>query len=264
MEDVQHAGGGPRRHDDDRGQTERDADHHEDDPCAHAPPDRMSNHPVPEPAQPTAHLLPRPPSHHDDRRAIPRRDAPLFLTDLAHDGAMEELVAAGLGLGKDDLTFGRTTDAWLAAGGRLGALVAEKLGELVAEVEQIGSSSVLGLLAKPIIDLAAGVHPGFDLPEVTRRLQGGGWIDRGDAGEDGGHVFVLEAAPRHRVAHLHVVVHGGRQWVDYLRLRELLRRDPAAVARYEAVKLELSERGLDRTSYQAGKAAIVDQLLALA
>jgi GrpB-like predicted nucleotidyltransferase (UPF0157 family) len=175
--------------------------------------------------------------------------------------AVEELLAVGFGLDHDALGFERTTEAWVAAGGRLRDRVAAELGTLVLDVEQIGSSSVVGLLAKPIVDLAAGAGADVDLPEVIRRLEAAGWIHRGDAGDEGGHVFVLEARPGHRVAHLHVVEHGGRQWVDYLRLRDLLRRDAAARARYEAVKLELAERGVDRKAYQAGKAAVVDALL---
>jgi GrpB-like predicted nucleotidyltransferase (UPF0157 family) len=87
------------------------------------------------------------------------------------------------------------------------------LGALAVNVEQIGSSSVLGLLAKPIIDLAAGVEADQNLDFVVFALEAAGWIYRGDANVDGGHVFVLEARPWHRVAHLHVVQYDGAEWV---------------------------------------------------
>jgi GrpB-like predicted nucleotidyltransferase (UPF0157 family) len=75
-------------------------------------------------------------------------------------------------------------------------------------------------------------------------------------------VFVLEARPWHRVAHLHVVEHDGVQWRDYVRFRDLLRSSAAARGRYEAVKLMLvDEHGEDRTAYTDGKTDVVRSLL---
>ena len=116
-----------------------------------------------------------------------------------------------------------------------------------AGVEQVGSSSVLGLLAKPIIDLVVGLSRHHDLGAVRTRLEAAGWIYRGDAGDHGGHVFAREVRPWHRVAHLHVVDHGGTQWRDHVVLRDLLRRSSDARDKYEAVKLRLVEElGDDR------------------
>ncbi|MBK9970388.1 MAG: GrpB family protein [Acidimicrobiaceae bacterium] len=130
----------------------------------------------------------------------------------------------------------------------------------VVGVEQIGSSSVVGLLAKPIVDIAVGLAAEHDLQPVHERLVGAGWIYRGDAGASGGHVYVLETQQWHRVAHLHVVDQEGEQWSNYLRLRNLLRRDPSARARYEAVKQQLAGQVADdRTAYTDGKTSIVHQ-----
>jgi GrpB-like predicted nucleotidyltransferase (UPF0157 family) len=179
-----------------------------------------------------------------------------------HDGAVEALTDAGLGLDHDELRLDRTTEHWVSAGSELRARVAESLDRVAAGVEQVGSSSVLGLRAKPIIDLAVGLRADHGLAAVTSKLTAVGWIYSGDAGEHGGHVFVLEARPRHRVAHLHVVGYGGAQWRNYLRFRDLLRRSPEARARYEAVKLRLAEEpGYDRKAYTDGKSAIVTALL---
>lgn len=176
---------------------------------------------------------------------------------------MDALTAEGLGLDHDVVRLARTTDGWIVAGSELRSRVAETLDGVAVGVEQIGSSSVLGLLAKPIVDLAVGIARPADLAAVTSRLEGAGWIYRGDAGESGGHVFVLEARPWHRVAHLHVVEHGGAQWQDYVRFRDLLRASPEARVRYEAVKLRLAagEHGNDRAAYTDGKSAVVSSLL---
>lgn len=175
---------------------------------------------------------------------------------------MDFLTTAGLGLDYDAIRLDRTTDAWLAAGAELRNQVAEALDGLVTEVEVIGSSSVLGLLAKPIIDVAVGLDATQSISPVTARLQAEGWIYRGDAGSDGGHVFVRETRPWHRVAHLHVVEHNGSQWRNYLSFRDLLRRSPEARERYEAVKLALAGRQpTDRRAYTSGKTEVVTSLL---
>jgi len=172
------------------------------------------------------------------------------------------LTAVGLGLDYSDLRFGRTTQAWLDAGGELRRQVAEVLNGLGAQVELVGSSSVPGLLAKPIVDLAVGLTVEQSMSSVMARLEAAGWIYRGDAGDQGGHVFVLECRPWHRVAHLHVVDHDGDQWRAYLRFREVLRRSSQARERYEAVKLSLAEqRPVDRRAYTDGKSAVVTAII---
>ena len=176
---------------------------------------------------------------------------------------MDWLADVGLGLDYDSLLLDRTTPAWVDAGARLRGEVADRLGGFGAGVEQIGSSSVQGLLAKPIVDLAIGLTAGQDLTPVRERLVSVGWIYRGDSGAQGGHVFVLESAPGRRVAHAHVVEHLGEQWHNYLRLRDLLRRSAGARQRYEETKLRLvNDVADDRAAYTEGKTQIVASLLA--
>jgi GrpB-like predicted nucleotidyltransferase (UPF0157 family) len=175
---------------------------------------------------------------------------------------MDALTAAGLGLDYDAIRLDRTTEAWIVAGADLRDRVAQILDGVVANVETVGSSSVLGLLAKPIIDLAIGITPDQAIGPVTTRLAAAGWIYRGDAGGDGGHVFVLEARLWFRVAHVHVVEYDGSQWRNYLRFRDLLRRSAEARERYEAVKLRLADQEWDgRKAYTEGKSEVVSALL---
>lgn len=172
------------------------------------------------------------------------------------------LTDLGLGLDHAGMGLAVTSVAWVEAGAALVARTADVLGTLAVEVEQVGSSSVVGLLAKPILDVAVGVARGAELAPVRAALDTEGWIYRGDAGSEGGHVFVLESRPWHRVAHLHVVEHGGREWVDYLRLRDLLRADPDACRRYGEEKRRLAAlHPDDRQAYTRDKTPIVTQLL---
>jgi GrpB-like predicted nucleotidyltransferase (UPF0157 family) len=121
---------------------------------------------------------------------------------------------------------------------------------------------VSGLLAKPIVDLAIGVSTGAAVDDVADALAQLGWIYRGDAGDDGGWIFVMEDSPWHRVAHAHGVEFGGLQWLRYLRFRDLLRDNEVARGAYEATKVRLAVEHPDGgVGYTTGKDVTVCQLL---
>ena len=168
----------------------------------------------------------------------------------------------GLGLEQHRVAHARVTADWLTIGSALADEVSAALGIERSRVQHVGSTAVIGLLAKPIIDLAVGLDDGLPLAHLERVLPESGWEYRGDAGDDGGHLFVLETAPLVRVAHLHGVAHEGTQWRRYLMLRSRLRDDEAARAAYEATKLRLvAEHGDDRVAYTEGKTATVRDIL---
>jgi len=172
------------------------------------------------------------------------------------------LTDVGLGLAYDELRLEPTTDAWLAAGAALRDHVADVVGATAVGVVHVGSSAVRDMLSKPIVDLAVGVVADDDIADVGRRLDDDGWIYRGDARDEGGHVFVLETSPWHRVAHLHVVGHGSDQWTNYVRLRDQLRTSSEARHRYATDKLRLlAACGNDREAYTIGKTEVVLSIL---
>jgi GrpB-like predicted nucleotidyltransferase (UPF0157 family) len=174
-----------------------------------------------------------------------------------------DFAAVGLGLQYGTVALVRADEQWGAVAEMLSAKIEEALVGVADDVEHIGSTSVPGLLAKPIVDLAIGMSSATSLDDVEEPLSRLGWIYRGDAGDDGGLVFVLEDSPWHRVAHAHGVEFGGGQWCRYLQFRELLRRDAAARRTYEDAKLKSAARFPDgRKDYLAGKDPTVRQLLA--
>jgi GrpB-like predicted nucleotidyltransferase (UPF0157 family) len=136
------------------------------------------------------------------------------------------------------------------------------LSNLPCEIEQIGSSSVPGMLAKPILDIAVGVPAGTPVELAISAIQTLGYEYRGDAGAEGGHVLVLECEPLVRTHHVHVVDLDGPQWEAYLLLREYLRRSEDARGAYSAEKQLLAARyANDHRAYTKAKDEIVTRLL---
>lgn len=129
-----------------------------------------------------------------------------------------------------------------------------------AAIEHIGSTSVPGLRAKPIIDVMAGVASMAEAIALTPALCGQGYTTSEAVNRTlTDRQWFMRWADGHRTHHLHVVVHQGPQWFRRLRFREVLRRDPAVAASYLALKERLAVLYADdRESYTAAKADFID------
>jgi GrpB-like predicted nucleotidyltransferase (UPF0157 family) len=145
---------------------------------------------------------------------------------------------------------------------RLRARVWPAVEDVALRIDHVGSTSVPGLAAKPIIDIDIVVASQDDVRPVIDRLAGAGYRWRGDLGVEGREAFEPvrdEDLPEH---HLYLVVEDNRAHVDHWLLRDVLRSDAGARERYAALKrrnVELAAGDID--FYVAAKAALVAELL---
>ena len=168
----------------------------------------------------------------------------------------------GLGVLSGTVRLTPVSPVWRAVAEGLIDDVRSALGSDASAVEHIGSTAISGMLAKPIIDIGIRLAPSAQTEVVVGALEGLGYEYRGDAGDGGGLVFVMNVRPRVRVAHLHAIAPGDPQWDRYLAFVERLRTDPIARAAYGDAKRRLAAAHPDgRQAYTAGKSAIVERLL---
>ncbi|GAA1650631.1 GrpB family protein [Actinoplanes couchii] len=120
------------------------------------------------------------------------------------------------------------------------------------EVEHIGSTSVPGLAAKPIVDIVVAV------PDITAEedyldgLLAAGYELRV---REPGHRLVRTPA---RDVHVHIYERGATAIHDYLLLRDHLRTDAADRALYEDVKRNLmTRRWTDMNDYADAKNDVI-------
>lgn len=85
------------------------------------------------------------------------------------------------------------------------------LAGLAMDIQHVGSTAVPALPAKPILDIAIAIQAVAVIPAIVERLTEIGYLYRGDAGDDGGHLFVRELEPEIRSVHVHVVEINDRQ-----------------------------------------------------
>lgn len=134
---------------------------------------------------------------------------------------------------------------------------------LIAQIEHVGSTSIPGLAAKPIIDLQALVADLVDPQPLVAALHPHGWhyVDP-DLDRRPWRRFFVKVTEGRRSAHLHVMTPDSPRWHQQLIFRDALRANPVLVAQYAAVKRALaSEHSDDREAYSTAKADFVASVL---
>ncbi len=139
----------------------------------------------------------------------------------------------------------------------------ERLGRLfpsqLLDIQHFGSTAIPGMLAKPIIDLLAGVEsmavadslvePLLNSEYTTSAEFNATLIDRR---------WFMRWANGRRTHHLHIVVFGGTEWHRRLRFRDMLRSNAELARCYSLLKKELAvQHRVDREAYTRAKSEFV-------
>lgn len=112
------------------------------------------------------------------------------------------------------------------------------LKDLALRIEHVGSTSVEGLSAKPIIDIDVVIRDRTVLPEVISALGRIGYTHEGDLGIPGREAFKYEGKDHLRKHHLYVCAQDSEELKRHLAFRDYLRNHPEAVAEYGRIKEE--------------------------
>lgn len=131
-------------------------------------------------------------------------------------------------------------------------------------MEHIGSTAVLDLDAKPVIDIVIGAgdmeKARFLIPHMEAKNYVF-WMD--DKYED--HFLFIKGMPPYgagRTHHVHIYPAGHAQIRDHLAFRNALRDDPAVRKEYQDLKYNLAAQyGDDREAYTEAKTDFVRKIL---
>lgn len=134
-------------------------------------------------------------------------------------------------------------------------------GVSVVAIEHVGSTSVPGLAAKPIIDVDVIVERS-QVDAAATALESAGYAPLGDLGIADRYAF---SAPDGSIRqNTYVTVDGCLSVRNHLGLREVLRNDAALRDEYGAVKQRLADETDDIDVYLDGKTDVVRRVLAKA
>ncbi|WP_081841022.1 GrpB family protein [Alicyclobacillus macrosporangiidus] len=149
---------------------------------------------------------------------------------------------------------------WLQAFEMIRSYVSPVLSDIVVAIEHVGSTSVPGLAAKPIVDIDVAVATRDDVYVAIQRLASLGYIHEGDLGIAGREAFIPpNGLPPH---HLYVCTADNTEYERHILFRDYLRSHPEEAELYGALIRELAQRfPNDRASYTNGKSEFVNAIL---
>ena len=162
------------------------------------------------------------------------------------------------------------TPAWAEEFEDLRRALKSLLGELALGIVHVGSTSVPGLAAKPIIDIDVVIDSPTVLASVVEVLDSAGYQHEGDLGIPGRDAFRRQdnTVPRDRSGrtwpthNLYVCTRNSDELRRHLAFRDHLRRDPESAVRYEKLKRDLAECFHDDIdSYVEGKREFIEDIM---
>jgi GrpB-like predicted nucleotidyltransferase (UPF0157 family) len=149
--------------------------------------------------------------------------------------------------------------AWASRFVRWRDRIAHVLGHHAVRVEHVGSTSVPGLAAKPILDIQVSVTDLADETSYAPALEAVGVQLRS---RDVYHRYFRTYPDRPREVHVHVCSAGGEWEREHLLFRDYLRNHPAACDAYSVAKLEAARLWRDdRIAYTDAKNDVILDIL---
>ncbi len=135
--------------------------------------------------------------------------------------------------------------------------IRDAIGDIVVALHHIGSTSVSGLSAKPIIDMLAEVSGVAELDSRTHVLESLGYESLGEHGIRGRRYFRRRDASGVRTHHMHAFDVRSPQVARHLAFRDYLIAHPAVARAYGELKQQVAARSTDMEAYMAGKDSFI-------
>lgn len=164
-----------------------------------------------------------------------------------------------IGLPKGQVFLVPWTDTWQKEFLLEKKRIESVIGKYVFAIHHVGSTSIQGLSAKPIIDIAIEIHTFNDGENCAEPLKRLNYAYRGTHMLPNRHYF-SKGNPRTHQIHMHQK--GDKLLLEQLAFRDYLIQDETARLEYEDLKQRLvKEYQNDRPAYTAAKSDFIRNIL---
>lgn len=132
----------------------------------------------------------------------------------------------------------------------------------ILDIQHVGSTSIPGMRAKPIVDIAIAVADFEEARVCIPPIEALGYEYKGEFGIPHRHYFV-KGDPR--LFHIHMSEINDQPWQNLLLFRDYICQHPSVAKEYAELKTQLALKyPQDRSAYLDGKADFIERILQLA
>ena len=144
------------------------------------------------------------------------------------------------------------------------------LGNIIKDIQHVGSTSILSIKAKPIIDIAVAVDAFDDILAFEKELRCAGFYYRPGAQASIRDQLLFacgsfyEGTGDLQTHFIHVVLTNSMDWMNYINFRDYLNSTPSVAKEYESLKISLalqSPTDSGREEYVRGKHDFIADIL---
>ena len=167
-----------------------------------------------------------------------------------------------LGLEKDTVRLIPYTPEWKRLFEEEKSRLQAAVGPYVLDIQHVGSTSIPGMLAKPILDIAIAVRDFEEARVCIPLIEQMGYAFKGEFVIPRRHFFIKGEPRTH---HIHMNELGSDDWNSQIAFRDYLIQHPETAREYAQLKLGLALRyPKDRPAYLDGKALFIERVSKLA
>ena len=133
------------------------------------------------------------------------------------------------------------------------------VGEYVLDIQHVGSTSISGMPAKPILDIGITIAQYEDGNNCIKPIESLGYKYRGEFGVARRYYYVKGDPRTH---HIHMLERDSKEWQRMIFFRDSLRKDKGIAQEYAELKRRLADQYQnDREAYTEGKTGFIKDIL---
>ena len=155
-------------------------------------------------------------------------------------------------------------EAWASEYELEAKLLKEVLGDRLLEIHHVGSTSIKGLKAKPVIDILVAIESLDNILEIEELLKDYDYSNRGHQGVEDRYFFA-KGPEESRTHYIHFVEPNNNTYYNLVLFKKYLLEHEEYIQKYCELKQELAEKYPDeRKKYTAGKSEFISNVIKLA
>ena len=136
----------------------------------------------------------------------------------------------------------------------------ESTSDLMVDIVHVGSTSIKGMSAKPVIDMDIVVDDWAKFPEIVERLRTLGYSHIGNLGIKEREAFKPVKEPKHP-HNLYVCHKDSAAYKNHILLRKHLLENPDSFKRYADLKVSLADKAANIDEYCRSKTDLILEFL---